>query len=172
MNRDVGELNESVGVDDLRHLTAAEGYIELGMLEEADVELEKVDADCSAFSHVLALKLCIYAGLAEWKLMAAVARKLTQHDPSDVQWVIWWAYAAGKGQSVERAKAILIRALRAHPNDPRIHYALCCYENRLQHFNTARRHLARAIQLDFRLRLLGLEDQQLEPLWWEFEQFE
>lgn len=157
---------------DLRRLTAAEGYIELGMYEDANAELEEIDPSCPAVSRVLTLRLCIFAGLDEWELLEAMANKLAERNPDDIQWAIWRAYAAARGESIEGAKKILIRALRMHPNDPRLHYILSCYESRLHHFNTARRHLARAIQLDARLKLVALTDEELEPLWSVIEQLD
>ncbi len=172
MNRELSESAVLVELDGLRRLRTAEGCIELGMYAEADAELGKIDSSCPALSRVLALKLCSYAGMAKWELMAAVAENLAKHNPNDVQWAIWWAYSVGKGQAIEAAKAILIRALQIHPNDPRLHYALCCYESRLQHFKMAKRHLARAVQLDSRLKLVALNDEDLQPLWSEIEQFD
>jgi lipopolysaccharide biosynthesis regulator YciM len=156
---------------DLRRLTAAEGYIELGMYDEAAEELDQIDSSLMV-SRGLSLRLCIYAGLEKWDLMEAVAEKLARHNPNDAQWAIWGAYAAAKGQSIEGAKKILMRALYVHPNDPRIHYVLSCYESRLHHFSTAKRHLARAIQLDCRLKLLALADEELEPLWSTIDQLD
>jgi tetratricopeptide (TPR) repeat protein len=169
MDQVLGFIPVAVEPPDVRRLRAVEGYIELGMYEEADFEIEQIDPAWPAVSRILALKLCIYAGMAKWRLMEAVAKKLADRNPDDAQWVIWRAFAAARGHSIEGAKKILIQALRTHPNDPRIHYALGCYESRLQHFFPAKRHLARAIQLDARLRLVALSDADLEPLWAELE---
>jgi predicted Zn-dependent protease len=172
MDREADCWESPLQLDDFRHLRAAEGYIELAMYGDADAELEQIDPFCPAESHVLALRLCIYAGLAKWQRMEAVAKKLAQRDPDDIQWAIWRAYAEAKNQSIQGAKKILIQALQTHPDDPRLHYALSCYESRLNHFKTARRHLARAIQLDSRLKMVALNDEELEPLWAEIEQFD
>jgi tetratricopeptide (TPR) repeat protein len=170
MDRELGDFVLTFESQDLRRLMAAEGYIELGMYDEAAVELDQIDSFSPIASHVLALRLCIYAGLAKWELMEAVAEDLARHNPDDPQWAIWRAYAAARRQSIEGAKKILLQALYTHPNDPRVHYALSCYESRLNHFNTAKRHLARAIQLDSRLKLLALTDEELEPLWSAIDQ--
>ena len=161
-----GELLE------FRRLRAAEGYFELGMYEEADAELEQINVRSRNLTWLLALKLRSYAAEANWTLMGTVAEKLTDNDPADVQWPIWWAYAAAKDQSVQDAQNILCRALTQHPNDPRLHYAMGCCESRLHHFSTARRHLARAIQLDSRFKLVALNDEELQPLWRAIEQFD
>jgi tetratricopeptide (TPR) repeat protein len=97
--------------------------------------------------------------------MQTVAQKMAQHDPSNVQWAIFWALATRQVQSIEAARAILLGALEINPNEPTIHYNLSCYESRLHHFKQAKRHLARAIQLDNRFRLIALDDHDLEPLW-------
>ena len=157
----------SVSVEDARRLNAAEGYIELGMYEEADSELGQIDSLFRTASQVLALKFCVYAGLGKWGPMLTIARKMAQHFPDDAQWRIWWASAACRAQSLECAKGILLDALKRHPNDPNIHYNLSCYESRLHHFRSAQRHLARAIQLEPKLHLVALNDSDLEPLWAE-----
>jgi tetratricopeptide (TPR) repeat protein len=159
------ELEISLSLNDLRHLVATEGYIELGMYQDADAELERIDPFCRDLPQVLALKLCIYGGLQNWELMQTVAQKMAQHDPCNVQWAIFWSLATRQVHSIEAARAILLRALEKNPNEPSIHYNLSCYESRLHHFKQARRHLARAIQLDGRFRLIALDEHDLEPLW-------
>jgi predicted Zn-dependent protease len=165
MDLEEQEPETSLRLDDLRHMKAAEGYIELGMYRDADHELELIDPLCRASSQVLTLQLCVYAGERKWDLMETVARKMARHFPDEVQWRIWWASAACRVQSVESAQRILMEALETHPNDPNIHYNLSCYESRLQHFRKAQRHLARAIQLDARFQLIALNDKDLQPLW-------
>ena len=155
---------EEINLDDLQHLKAAEGYIELGMFEDADAELAAVDPSCRALPRLLTLQLCVYAGLQKWDLIQTVAQKMAENFPDDSQWQIWWASAARRAQSLESAKKILLKALETHPNDANIHYNLSCYESRLQHFRTAQRHLARAIQLDSRFQLIAMNDQDLQPL--------
>ena len=54
MNHEVRELSMLVQVEvrevnDLRCLQAAEGYIELGMYDEADAEIAKVNPTCRIF---------------------------------------------------------------------------------------------------------------------------
>ncbi|MEY2484611.1 MAG: hypothetical protein QOG67_2318 [Verrucomicrobiota bacterium] len=166
------EEDISLRLDDLRHMRAAEGYLELGLYDEANAELERIDPLCRAASQVLTLQLCVYAGLEKWDLMQTVASKMAEHFPDDVQWRIWWAAAARRAHSVESAKRILQKALETHPNDANVHYNLSCYESRLQHFRKAQRHLARAIQLDSRFQLIALNDQDLEPLWEKLSQRE
>jgi tetratricopeptide (TPR) repeat protein len=148
-----------------RRLLAAEGYIDLGMFSEASVELHALDPGCFALEETLLLQLCVYAGLHKWKEAHDLATALAKQDPANPQWAIWSASAACRLQSVEVAKGILLRALDTHPDNANIHYNLSCYETRLHDFHKAQRHLARAIQLDPRFKLVAMDDADLEPLW-------
>ena len=76
-----GFIISSGGPDDIghiRHLLAAEGYVELGMYEEAEEELHEVDARWFVFQETLALQLRICAGLQQWKKAHDVATLLDQ----------------------------------------------------------------------------------------------
>ena len=169
MNLELRGLAMPLPWNDLRRLSAAEGYAELGMYPEADGEITQIGSALQMTAGVLALRLCIYAGQEKWEVMQVVAKQLAESNPNDIQWAIWWAYAAGRTESIDAAKSILTEALQSHPNSASIHYSLGCYESRLQHFKVAKRHLARAIQLDSRLKRVALSDEDLEPLWLEIK---
>jgi tetratricopeptide (TPR) repeat protein len=161
-------LFTSVGPDDVREvrrLLAAEGYIELGLFEEADNELRELDHRWFFLEPTLLLQLRVYAGLARWKEAHDLADVLSVQNPENPQWRIWSAVAASHIESVEAARSILLEALAQSPNDARIHYDLSCYETRLHHFRRAEGHLYHAIQLDPRLKLVAVDDPALAPLW-------
>lgn len=48
---------------DQQHLRSAHGYVELGMFEEANAELEEIDPFCRALPEVLATRIGIYQRL-------------------------------------------------------------------------------------------------------------
>ena len=150
-----------------RQLLAVEGFIDLGMYEEAERELNELDPAYLAFEETLVMQLCVFAGLQKWKEARDLAISLADQDPNNAQWTIWSASAACRLQSVEAAKKILVQALDSHPDNANIHYNLSCYETRLRHFHKAQRHLLRAIQLDPRFRLLAMDDADLQPLFAE-----
>jgi tetratricopeptide (TPR) repeat protein len=153
--------------EDTRHLLAAEGYIDLGMYDEAAGELSALEPAYFALEQTLVLQLCVYAGLHQWDQAHELATALARQDPENPQWAIWSASAACRLESVEAAKAILLKALVSHPDNANIHYNLSCYETRLQHYRKAQRHLARAVQLDPRFKMVAMDDADLEPLWME-----
>ena len=52
-------------IQSLRRLQAVEGYLDLGMLEEAEEELRHLDPACFASKQTLLLQLRLYAGLKQ-----------------------------------------------------------------------------------------------------------
>jgi Flp pilus assembly protein TadD len=158
--------------DDLQNLRAASGYSELGMNLEANEEVERIDPFCRALPEVLAIRLNIYAGLKKSEAMQVVAAKLARYDPDDVQWLISWAYATRRVQSIEAARTILLEALKTHPDEPTIHYNLACYECQLGNLDGAKSYLARATKADVKFKARSVDDKDLEPLWAEIGRLE
>jgi hypothetical protein len=151
--------------DDQRHLTAAEGYAELGMFLDANAELEAIDAEVRHVPEVLTVRLEIYRGLEKWELMRTVAARLTAHDPEDADWAISLAYATRRAQSIEAAKLILLEAVERLPDEPILHFNLACYECQLGELEVAKSRLAHAFKLAPKCRLMALDDEDLKPLW-------
>lgn len=152
-------------VEDLNHFRAAEGYIELGMYLDADAELEQLDATFRHLPEVLAARVEIYTGLKKWEHLQTVAARLAAHDPSEAQWSISLAYATRRTQSIEAAKAILLKAVERHPNEAILHYNLACYECQLGDLEVAKARLAHAFKIHPQCRLMALDDADLAPLW-------
>ena len=150
---------------DLQHLRAADGYVDLGMHLEAEDELEKIDPYCRNLPQVLRVRLAVYHSLKRWDMMQMVARRLTRHDPSSVQWKTSLAYATRRADSVEAAKSILIEALKSHPEEAIVYYNLACYECQLSNLTDAKSYLMQATKRDSRFKLMALSDPDLELLW-------
>jgi tetratricopeptide (TPR) repeat protein len=150
---------------DQQHLIASQGYIELGMFDDANSELEEIDPFCRAAPEVLNARLGIYFGLQKWEAMAAIASKLVEWNPSKPGYFVDLAYATRRAESPESAQAILVRGEKLHPKDGMIQFNLACYEAQLGHLHKANQHLKRSIEIDPRFRLMALDDKDLEPLW-------
>jgi len=59
----------SLPLKDLQHLTAAEGYIELGMYEEADAELQETSPLCHELPVIRTMEICVCVGLGRVRLV-------------------------------------------------------------------------------------------------------
>ena len=60
---------------DHQYWQAAVGYAELGMFQDANDQLEKIDPFNRATPEVLAVRLAIYRGLEKWELMEEIAKR-------------------------------------------------------------------------------------------------
>ena len=61
-----GIIVKTISVEDvqaLRHLQAVEGYVDLGMFEAAEEELQALDPAWFALDQILSLQLRVFAGL-------------------------------------------------------------------------------------------------------------
>jgi tetratricopeptide (TPR) repeat protein len=150
---------------DRQHCQAAAGYVELGMLLEANAELDQIDPLNRAVPEVLALRIEIYRGLEKWELMQEIAKRLADFLPDDIQWTISLAYATRRANSIEAAKEVLLNAEPKFPKEATIKYNLACYFCQTGDIKTAKNYLKKAFEIDLSLRIAALEDEDLKPLW-------
>ena len=93
-----------------RHLNAAIGYLELGMLDEAADELENLSPEDRTSSAVLCVRMEIYRSAKNWTLMEVVARELwKRHQDDPVNWNNL-AWVVRRKESIEAAQIILLEA--------------------------------------------------------------
>ena len=79
------------------YFDSAVGYYELGMLSEAENELNKIEpCDATHSVLVLALRLGISYSRSDWGEMKAIARRLFVLDPSNPRWPFADGYATAK----------------------------------------------------------------------------
>jgi tetratricopeptide (TPR) repeat protein len=150
---------------DQQHWQSAVGYAELGMLADANSELEKIDPFCRAAPEVLAVRIAIYHGLQKWELMAEIAKRLVDFQPDDIQWTISLAYATRRAISIQAAKEILLSAESKFPKEAIIKYNLACYCCQLGEIENAKNYLKKVFEIDSTWRLQALDDEDLRPLW-------
>ncbi len=150
---------------DRQFFTAACGYVQLQMFQEANEELEKIDPFLRAAPQILALRIEIYRGLQKWELMSELTRRLTEFDPDNPQWPVSLAYATRRALSIEAAKEILLSAEAKFPTEGVIKYNLACYCCQLGEMEKTKRYLKQAFEIDSSWRMSALEDEDLRPLW-------
>jgi tetratricopeptide (TPR) repeat protein len=143
---------------DQQFFKAACGYAQLGMFLDANEELEKVDPFNRAVPEILALRIEIYRGLKKWELMAEMSKRLAEFQPTNVQWVVSFAYATRRANSIEEAKKLLLNAESKFPKEAVIKYNLACYCCQLEDLESAREYLKRAFEIDPSWRVIALDD--------------
>ena len=148
-----------------RLLTAAQGFLELGLPLDANDEVESMDAEVRHVPEVLEVRVEIYRALKKWELMQTVAKKLTEAEPADSRWPLAWAYATRRAESLDAARFILIAAWELHEKEPLIPYNLACYLCQMGKPEIAKDVIRHAFDLDPNMRLMALDDEDLKPLW-------
>ena len=127
-----------IELPDLQYLKAAEGYVALGMLIEADRELDKIDPLNRAAPECLALRVEIYRGLKKWELMREISRRLHEFNPDELQWIISYAFATRRAVSIGVAKDILLKSIANFPKEGLVFFNLACYDCQLGNFESAK----------------------------------
>jgi len=148
-----------------RHISAALGYIKLGMMEEAIEELDGIEPAQRSHPEVLAVWVEVYASAGKWREMQRVALHLTTIQPTNAQWWIHLAFATRCVESIPAAREILIQAEKHHPDEPTIQFNLGCYACKMGEIATAKAYVLRSIQRIKGFRELALSDTDLKPIW-------
>src|SRR5438477_12904163 len=121
---------------DKEFFNAAVGYTQLGMFIEANEQLENIDPFNRVAPEVLALRVDIYRGLKKWNLMREIAERLYESDPTNIGWLISYAFARRRAEGINAAKGILINSLDRFPDQAIIYYNLACYSSVLGELGT------------------------------------
>lgn len=154
---------------DSHHLSAAMGWLELGDVTEAGVELGKIALQFHSHPHVLVIRYEICAKAGKWDAAAEIAGTLTRLEPKQPGTWISLAYATRRktGGGIPQARAILIQAQRTFPKETIIAYNLACYDCQLGDLDAAKAWLDNACTLGNvdRIKHMALQDPDLEPLW-------
>ncbi len=147
-----------------RHLSHAQGYLELGMLAEAAAELACISGPDAQSRDVIGVRLALLHEQADWPAARDLARDLVRHAPDDAGIWITWAYATRRAETLAAAELILLEAERHHPTEATIQFNLGCYACQRGDLALARRRVNQAVALDQKFAALALSDPDLEPL--------
>lgn len=153
-----------------RHLTAASGFLELGLPLDANEELEQIEPEMRSLSEVFVVRLGIYRALEKWELVETLARRLCELRPDEPQWFIALAYALRHLAGFQEALAVLAHAANRFPDEPMLLYNLACYACQLGHLHSAKARLGEAIKLAPSCRDMARKDEDLKPLWNELRE--
>lgn len=162
-------MEESPAIEDQKILTAAQGYMELGMPREALRELRALSQEAAGSALGLEMRIVVLLKLERWSLAATAARKLCRIKPSHPAGFIHLAYCQHEMGNTELARNTLLKAPSALQKDATYCYNLACYEAVLGQLDAARYYLARSISIDQRFREFARKDNDLAALHKELE---
>jgi predicted Zn-dependent protease len=155
------------GLNDQRQLNAAEGWLGLGDWVQASKELELITPEMRAHPAVLRVSWGIYAKAEKWELAAEVAQGITVILPDNSWGYIHFAYSLHELKRTREARAVLLPVAGKFPDQYIIQYNLACYCCQLGELKDGLRWLGKAIDVAGKqhIRIMALEDPDLEPLW-------
>lgn len=151
--------------EDKSHVSEAEGYLDLGLISEAESELALVNPAAEDDPQVLTLRIALARRSGDWVRMETAARILAKLWPNKPECWIVWSFAKRRSDSLEEGLKILLRGERRHPANAVIQFSLGCYASQMGDEIEAARRIQLAIELDSRFRDLVLEDPELAALW-------
>ena len=147
-------------------MRAAEGWLDLGLHEEARNEIVDLPARLAGHPHVLTLWWRIYAAIESWEEAFVAASKLVEVDPENPFGWIHRSYALHELKRTAEAAKLLTPALEKFPTEELVPYNLACYACQLGDLETARNMLKAAMTHGGRgdIKARALEDADLVPL--------
>jgi tetratricopeptide (TPR) repeat protein len=156
---------------DKHHLQAAEGWIELNDLIQANAELNEITPQMRAHPDVLAMRRRIFDEAKRWDKLLVVAESLSKGFPDDVD--AWVDYARAFSNLGKTEEAIHLQKLKLQDfeHDRAVPYFLGCFTCKIGKLDEARSWLIKAFstELGSFYRMTWLQDPDLEPLWVEIQ---
>lgn len=146
------------------HLSYTVGYMQLGMYQDAEREIQSIPEVHKNHPDVLALAVELYHSTHEWTKLLETSRNLIDANPENPGGWVSCAYATRRIEGIEQARELLLEAHEKHPEEPIILFNLGCYAAQCGALDTAEAYVRRAINLDPSFRKVAQEDEDLEPL--------
>lgn len=164
---------EILGPPDIHYLSGAMGWVELGNIAEAKLELAKVSPALAKHPTVLEVSWALHASEQNWPEALRDAEQLVECAADHASGWLHRAYALRRtpGGGLKAAWDALLPVVDRFPNEATIPYNLACYACQLQQLDEARRWLQRAIAVGQKIKIksMAISDKDLEPLWPEIK---
>lgn len=152
------------------HLLAAQGYLELGMVEEALAELSLIDSSCLDDPDLVELRLHIFMQGRRWDEALRAAEELLRISREALPGYIHGAFALHELGRTAEARDLLLKGPSILRNDPTFHYNIGCYEAVLGNREAALLSLKQSFALDDTFRDFARRDPDLVQLAKELDQ--
>ncbi|MDF1657243.1 MAG: hypothetical protein P1U58_06495 [Verrucomicrobiales bacterium] len=145
-------------------LEKAQGYLELGMLDEAWDVIEALPPDEAVRSDAQEMRVIILLDRKEFEEALSLCRNLVLMQPENHAGFIQGAYALHSLQQTQKAIDFLQTGPTSLREEQCYFYNLACYEVALGRTEAALTWLLQSIELDPRNRIRALADADLEIL--------
>ena len=156
-----------LGPPDTHYLIAAEGWMELGNLDEALFDLQRITEPSQGHFDVMQVRWHVHNKRREWQDCLHISRSMIEANPNLPQGWINHGNALFYLCRYEEAFDLLAPVLQKFPKEEAIPYNLACYKCQSGELREAKEWLERAYAVgdSQRIRQMALTDPDLQPLW-------
>ncbi len=147
-----------------RRIIAAQGYVELGLFDEARAELDALPRHHHERVDVIEITLLCLMGRNSWQEALVLAAKLCLQEPSEPGGYIHAAFCLHELGRTAEAVNMLSNGPVSLRTKPVYYYNMGCYHARLGQFDKSIVYLERAFEMDGDLRHHAKKDRDLDAL--------
>lgn len=148
-----------------RALQAADGYLYLGMAEEALGELNSVDMEDQVEASMLRARIRVLLHLKRWREAEVLSERGIVLHPEENEFMVQRAFALHQLNRGNEAVSVLLSAPDWIRRTGILHYNLACYEAKLGDIGTARQCIRTALELNSGFKKNIRTDPDLQRLW-------
>lgn len=146
-------------------LLAAQGYFELGMMDDALAELGHLPRVLQSRLDVLQMRLCANMRIHRWDDALQASEDLCQLQPDEAMGYIHAAFCLHELGRTSEARDLLLTGPTALRREATYHYNLGCYDAALGDIESAQTHLQASFKLDRKFREYAKTDPDLKSVW-------
>jgi tetratricopeptide (TPR) repeat protein len=132
----------------VKTLLAASGWLELGLAEDALLELESLPSESKGGRDALELRLCALMQAGAWNRASDTARLLCLKVSDEPEFFLRAAFCLHETGDTLAARNWLLKGPKTLFEMAIFHYNLACYLWTLGDADSARSHLRKAIAMD------------------------
>jgi len=146
------------------HLTTAEGFLDLGMLEQAWEQLEEIEPQQRAESDVLAMRLRILERMGRHDMGREIARGAVRVYPDDLALRLLGSHHIRAAEGAPAAVEFLLDSVDRFRGEATYWFELACLHCQAGDLARTSECTRRAVDLDRSYQMQVLEHPDLKPL--------
>jgi tetratricopeptide (TPR) repeat protein len=146
------------------HLTIAEGFLDLGMVDEAWAELDEIEPLERAHPSVVSMRLRILERMERFETGVEIARGAVRLHPEDLDIRLLGAAHIRRATGISEALRFLQDSAETYRGHGGYWLAIACLHCQLGDLDRTAECTRRAVDLDRSYQMRVLDDPDLEPL--------
>jgi predicted Zn-dependent protease len=146
----------------------AEGYFELGMLDDALAQLNQLDTENRDRLEILRMRVDILLRKQDWKDALRLSLQYCATNPNQPYGYVHAAFCLHELGRTSEAKQTLLDGPAALLDEPVYYYNLACYDTVLGNLEQAKAYLRASFRLDKSFQELARNDPDLKQIRDEF----